>query len=276
MTKNWWIKLEVGAWVKDTQKLNMECLGALLQLTFELHDSPNKGCFRFAFDLLSNLFRTSEEKAKNIVQKLSDSGVLDVDFHDDNTVTIRSRRITREAEIQRIRSEAGKKGGRPKSKRKAKEKQTSYSYSNSKNDSYSKKKDRGVGKGKGFENEITEIITYLNELADRDFNPETESHRKHIRSRLKEGFTPEVLKAIVVYKVRQWKGDAKGETWLRPQTLFNSDKCAIYRDEVATAIRTGKAPANAGTSSIEERNQRIAAGAEAALEERFAETQKLN
>lgn len=62
------------------------------------------------------------------------------------------------------------------------------------------------------------IIGYLNEQAGRSFQG-TESDRKYIRQRLKEGFEVEDFKTVIDKKIKDWVG-TEFEKYLRPQTLF--------------------------------------------------------
>lgn len=88
-------------------------------------------------------------------------------------------------------------------------------------------------KENSLNNEITEVISYLNEFAGSHFRV-TKSHAGHIRARLSEGMTVQDLKDIVVVMVRQWKG-TKFEKFLRPSTLFNSEKADGYLSEAKKA-----------------------------------------
>ncbi|EJR56742.1 hypothetical protein IIO_05272 [Bacillus cereus VD115] len=70
-----------------------------------------------------------------------------------------------------------------------------------------------------------EILSYLNEKADKNFNHKAESHKKLIRARWNEGYTVENFKTVIDNKVSQWFGkfDKEGkplDQYLRPSTLF--------------------------------------------------------
>ncbi|PDZ29179.1 replication protein [Bacillus toyonensis] len=70
-----------------------------------------------------------------------------------------------------------------------------------------------------------EILNYLNEKADKNFNHKAESHKKLIRARWNEGYTVENFKTVIDNKVSQWLGkfDKEGkplDQYLRPSTLF--------------------------------------------------------
>lgn len=51
-----------------------------------------------------------------------------------------------------------------------------------------------------------EILNYLNEKADKNFNHKAESHKKLIRARWNEDYTVENFKTVIDNKVSQWLG----------------------------------------------------------------------
>jgi uncharacterized phage protein (TIGR02220 family) len=87
------------------------------------------------------------------------------------------------------------------------------------------------------------VIFFLNEKVGTSFKT-GEGHLKHIRARLKEGFSVEDLKKVIEFKTSQWKNDIKMEKYLRPSTLFNSEKCDGYLQEAKrqTATLPPKSP----------------------------------
>lgn len=91
--------------------------------------------------------------------------------------------------------------------------------------------DKKVKQGKDDKIPYKQIIEYLNEKTGKKFNYKTESHRKHIRSRYKEGNTFDDFKTVIDLKSTQWIGNDKMEQYLRPPTLFNSDNFDKYLNE---------------------------------------------
>lgn len=67
----------------------------------------------------------------------------------------------------------------------------------------------------------TEVITYLNLKAKKNFKVNTASHQKFIKVRLKEGYVLEDFKKVVDVMVAKWKG-TEYEQYLQPQTLFGN------------------------------------------------------
>lgn len=84
-----------------------------------------------------------------------------------------------------------------------------------------------------------EILDYLNEKADKNFNHKAESHRKLIRARWNEGYTVENFKTVIDNKVSQWLGkfDREGkpfDQYLRPSTLFAQKHFDNYLNETVS------------------------------------------
>ena len=69
--------------------------------------------------------------------------------------------------------------------------------------------------------QIVNIINYLNEKAGTHYRPTTDATVKVINARLNEKFTVEDFKIVIDKKTKQWKG-TKMEEFLRPQTLFGT------------------------------------------------------
>lgn len=66
------------------------------------------------------------------------------------------------------------------------------------------------------------IIARLNEKAGTAYRATSKATQSHIRARLAEGFTIEDFYSVIDKKCAEWKGDAKMEKYLRPETLFGS------------------------------------------------------
>jgi uncharacterized phage protein (TIGR02220 family) len=85
--------------------------------------------------------------------------------------------------------------------------------------------------------EAQTVLDYLNRAAGRDFrfrNPKGEltPNADVVVARLKEGYTAEQLREIVLLKTEQWRGDEKMAEYLRPETLFGKKKFATYLGEL--------------------------------------------
>ena len=72
-----------------------------------------------------------------------------------------------------------------------------------------------------YDAQISEIIDYFNQVAGKHYTGRSESHRKCITARLKEGYTVEEFKQVIDNMTREWMGDEKMERYLCPETIFN-------------------------------------------------------
>lgn len=93
------------------------------------------------------------------------------------------------------------------------------------------------GDGHSFiEDTTSRVIAYLNQTAGRRFDP-TGGNCKHLRARVREAGPrgAEVFEAnarrVIDLKVNEWGSDAKMSKFLRPETLFNSEKWPTYLEE---------------------------------------------
>ena len=78
---------------------------------------------------------------------------------------------------------------------------------------------------------IKEIVSYLNEKAEKNFRPSSKETQKHIRARLKDGYTIDDFKRVIDNKCSQWKGDKKMDEFLRPKTLFTPENFESYLNQ---------------------------------------------
>ena len=79
-----------------------------------------------------------------------------------------------------------------------------------------------------------EVLNFLNSKASRNFEPE-DATLKPIVARLSEGASVDDCRAVIAKKCREWSGDPKMSQYLRPATLFNAEKFANYKGELAHA-----------------------------------------
>ena len=79
-----------------------------------------------------------------------------------------------------------------------------------------------------------EVLKFLNEKTGRSYEA-VPANLDLIVARLKDGATPDDLRAVVAKKCREWRGDEKMDTYLRPKTLFSRTNYAQYRGEIGNA-----------------------------------------
>ena len=113
MAKKPYIPIYPGDWLKDLGDLSATCQGFALLLLFKIWESKVPGTYKTRISRLKNLVNLSEIQTKTTIDELQEVGafefIMDKDF-----ITIISRRMAREAEISKIRSISGKKGGEAK------------------------------------------------------------------------------------------------------------------------------------------------------------------
>ena len=79
-----------------------------------------------------------------------------------------------------------------------------------------------------------EIVGYLNERTGKAFKPTSEATRKLIRARLAEGYGIPDFERVIDNKCADWKGDAKMDRYLKPETLFAKSHFEGYLNERAS------------------------------------------
>ncbi|ONG71376.1 replication protein [Bacillus cereus] len=90
-----------------------------------------------------------------------------------------------------------------------------------------------------------EILEYLNEKAEKNFNHKAEAHRKLIRARWNEGYTVDNFKTVINNKTSQWLGkfDKEGkhlDQYLRPSTLFAQKHFDNYLNETVSKSQSNQ------------------------------------
>lgn len=84
-------------------------------------------------------------------------------------------------------------------------------------------------------NNIVQIIEYLNLKAGAFYRKNNNSTNSLIRARLKD-YSVEEIKAVINLKVRHWKQDDKMSQYLRPSTLFNATKFENYYNQYKKSL----------------------------------------
>jgi len=70
--------------------------------------------------------------------------------------------------------------------------------------------------------DIVEIVTYLNDVANKNYRHTTRKTQSLIRARMNEGFTVDDFKKVIDIKNNEWKDNAKMQKFIRPETLFGT------------------------------------------------------
>jgi len=99
---------------------------------------------------------------------------------------------------------------------------------------------KNVKNEKNKKNKIlcVEIITYLNEKAEKNFRT-ANGNTKWIQARLNEGYMLEDFKKVVDIKTLKWKNDPDNNKFLRPETLFGNKFDGYLNEKIINQQRGG-------------------------------------
>jgi uncharacterized phage protein (TIGR02220 family) len=73
-----------------------------------------------------------------------------------------------------------------------------------------------------------EVLEFLNKKSGKKFSSHSVALQRLISGRLREGFTMEDLKLVVVFKCREWVGNEKYYPYLQPSTIFSPEHFPEY------------------------------------------------
>lgn len=94
-------------------------------------------------------------------------------------------------------------------------------------------------KKQNFTAEAIEVLDHLNQVAGTKFQP-VPANLNLIAARLREGFTVDAIKAVVLRQHRAWATDETMRKYLRPETLFNATKFAGYAGQAESVAVPSK------------------------------------
>ena len=90
-------------------------------------------------------------------------------------------------------------------------------------------------KKRDLHEEAREAIAFLNRKTGRNFRP-TQVNTDFVLARLREGYTLQEVKVVVVMKCREWLHDDKMNQFLRPATLFNRTNFNQYAGMITGTV----------------------------------------
>lgn len=82
-----------------------------------------------------------------------------------------------------------------------------------------------------LDQDIQEVISYLNKLKGSSFRL-SDSSTKHIKARMKDGYSLDQCKSVIYAKVNEWKDNDLMSKYLRPKTLFSKENFENYLQEL--------------------------------------------
>ncbi|MBT3042220.1 MAG: conserved phage C-terminal domain-containing protein [Candidatus Thiodiazotropha sp. (ex Codakia orbicularis)] len=88
-----------------------------------------------------------------------------------------------------------------------------------------------------------EVIEYLNHQSGKNFKP-IETNLKLVRARIRDGYSVDELKAVVDRKIQEWGDDPQMRQYIRPSTIFGSEKFSQYVGELNQPLPQSRSPGN--------------------------------
>lgn len=79
-----------------------------------------------------------------------------------------------------------------------------------------------------------EIVTYLNDVAGKNYRSTTQKTKDLIKARWNEGFRLDDFKKVIDTKNEEWKNNEKMNKFIRPETLFSPKFEGYLNQEVTT------------------------------------------
>jgi uncharacterized phage protein (TIGR02220 family) len=102
---------------------------------------------------------------------------------------------------------------------------------------------RGRPRRNGFSPDAYAILEFLNQRTGKNFRL-VDVNLRLIDARLSSGVTPDVVRAVIVRKWREWKDRPDMHRYLRPETLFGATKFEQYVGEVPSETVVAEGGAN--------------------------------
>ncbi len=72
-----------------------------------------------------------------------------------------------------------------------------------------------------YQSNVVEIVNFLNETTGKNFKSNTKATIRLINARIKEGFSFDDFKLVILTKTKEWENTEMAQ-YLRPQTLFGT------------------------------------------------------
>lgn len=110
MSKQPYIPLYVGDYLKDTRVLPLSVRGAWVDLLLFMWDAPVRGEIIGTIQDFARMMSCERSEAEFALNLLKQKSTADFDLLSDGQIKITSRKMKRDAEISKKRSTAGKKG----------------------------------------------------------------------------------------------------------------------------------------------------------------------
>lgn len=113
MSKQPYIPLYTGDYLKDTRILPLEVRGAWVDIMIFMWESKQKGTITGTMDEFALMLGCTLKKANSIIALLHEKDICDFMVMPNGHVKLSSRRMLRDIELSKVRKKAGQQGGNP-------------------------------------------------------------------------------------------------------------------------------------------------------------------
>jgi len=113
MSKQPYIPLYTGDYLKDTRILTLEVRGAWVDLMIFMWGNKEKGTVTGTMDEFALMLGCNTKKASLIIESLHEKDICDFEVLPNGQIKLSSRRMLRDIEISKVRKKAGQQGGNP-------------------------------------------------------------------------------------------------------------------------------------------------------------------
>jgi uncharacterized phage protein (TIGR02220 family) len=90
--------------------------------------------------------------------------------------------------------------------------------------------------------DVVSVIEYLNDKADKQFQPSSKTTARLVHARFREGYTMVDFKRVIDTKAKEWRDHPHWQKYLRPSTLFNATNFENYLEESRRSVSPESVP----------------------------------
>jgi uncharacterized protein YdaU (DUF1376 family) len=113
MSKQPYIPLYTGDYLKKTRRLTLEVRGAWIDLLIFMWESNEKGTITGRLEEFALMMGCTVKKANAIIEDLRVNNICEYELLPNGMIKLTSRRMVRDIELSKVRKSAGAKGGNP-------------------------------------------------------------------------------------------------------------------------------------------------------------------
>ena len=87
---------------------------------------------------------------------------------------------------------------------------------------------------------VKEIIRFFNKTCGTNYKEDSKTIQEPIGARLKDGYTLENCKSVIVKKYNEWKNDKEKAQYITPNTLFRPTKFPKYLNQIEAKAKNNQ------------------------------------